>query len=110
MWFVFPQLHGLGQSHMSKWYAISSLDEARAYLAHPLLGARLRECARVLAESQVSSAAEIFGDIDAMKLHSSMTLFAQTAPEEQIFTAVLKRFYDEEFDRNTEMRMATHTL
>ena len=76
MWFVFPQLAGLGSSAMAREYAISSLDEARAYLAHPVLGPRLRECARVVADTRGSSAERIFGPVDAMKLRSSMTLFA----------------------------------
>ena len=76
MWFVFPQLAGLGSSAMAREYAISSQDEARAYLAHPVLGPRLRECARVVAATRGSSAERIFGPVDAMKLRSSMTLFA----------------------------------
>src|ERR1700757_3448214 len=76
MWFVFPQIAGLGQSPTSRRYAISSLDEARAYLAHPVLGARLLDCARIVGELDDRSAEEIFGAIDAMKLRSSMTLFA----------------------------------
>jgi uncharacterized protein (DUF1810 family) len=76
MWFIFPQLAGLGSSAMAREYAISSLDEARAYLAHPVLGPRLRECARVVAGTRGSSAERIFGPVDAMKLRSSMTLFA----------------------------------
>jgi uncharacterized protein (DUF1810 family) len=76
MWFVFPQLAGLGGSAMAREYAISSIDEARAYLAHPVLGPRLRECARAVADTRGSSAERIFGPVDAMKLRSSMTLFA----------------------------------
>jgi uncharacterized protein (DUF1810 family) len=76
MWFIFPQLAGLGSSAMAREYAISSLDEARAYLAHPVLGPRLRDCARVVAGTRGSSAERIFGPVDAMKLRSSMTLFA----------------------------------
>ena len=76
MWFVFPQVAGLGVSAMAREYAISSVAEARAYLAHPVLGPRLRECARVVAGTEGRSAARIFGPVDAMKLRSSMTLFA----------------------------------
>ena len=76
MWFVFPQVAGLGRSAMAREYAISAVAEARAYLAHPVLGPRLRECARVVASTEGRSAARIFGPVDAMKLRSSMTLFA----------------------------------
>ena len=80
MWFVFPQLAGLGASAMSRTYAIGSLDEAAAYLEHPALGPRLRECASVLVGQSAGSAAEILGEVDAVKLRSSMTLFARAAP------------------------------
>jgi uncharacterized protein (DUF1810 family) len=76
MWFVFPQIAGLGMSAMSRQYAISSVAEARAYLAHPVLGPRLRECARIVAGTAGRSAQQVFGPVDAMKLRSSMTLFA----------------------------------
>ena len=79
MWFVFPQVAGLGMSAMSREYAVSSVAEARAYLAHPVLGPRLRECARVVAGTEGRSAERIFGPVDAMKLRSSMTLFAAAA-------------------------------
>src|SRR5215469_10826039 len=74
MWFVFPQVAGLGFSAMARRYAINSLAEARAYLAHPVLGPRLADCARIVAATRGRSAAAIFGDVDAMKLRSSMTL------------------------------------
>ena len=93
MWFVFPQIAGLGTSPMSRRYAISSLDEARRYLAHPVLGARLEECARVLTELSDRTAQDIFGSIDAMKLRSSMTLFARAAPESPLFRDVLDRYF-----------------
>jgi uncharacterized protein (DUF1810 family) len=92
MWFVFPQLAGLGRSATSQRYAISSLDEARAYLDHPVLGSRLRECAAVVAAAQPGAEA-IFGGIDAQKLQSSMTLFLRAAPGEPVFAAVLARHY-----------------
>jgi len=76
MWFVFPQVAGLGMSAMSREYAISSADEARAYLAHPVLGPRLRECARIVADTEGRTAEQVFGYVDAVKLRSSMTLFA----------------------------------
>ena len=85
MWFVFPQIAGLGMSEMSRRYAISSLEEARRYLAHPILGERLRECARVLTELDGRTADDVFGPVDAMKLRSSMTLFARAAPDDPLF-------------------------
>src|SRR3712207_4687166 len=94
MWFVFPQIAGLGHSETSRRYAISSLDEARAYLAHPVLGPRLREIAGALLELTGNpSAQEIFGPIDTLKLRSSMTLFSRAAPGEPIFQSVLDRFF-----------------
>jgi uncharacterized protein (DUF1810 family) len=81
MWFIFPQVAGLGMSAMSREYAISSAQEARAYLAHPVLGRRLRECARIVADTEGRSAERIFGYIDAVKLRSSMTLFAAAAED-----------------------------
>src|SRR5688572_30698624 len=82
MWFVFPQVAGLGSSDMSRRYAIGSLAEARAYLAHPILGARLRECARALLAVRGRGAEAILGDIDARKLRSSMTLFHRADPDD----------------------------
>jgi uncharacterized protein (DUF1810 family) len=102
MWFVFPQLAGLGQSPMSQRYAISSLPEAVAYLAHPLLGSRLVESTRIVASIHGRSAEDIFGGIDSMKLRSSMTLFARAAPEEPVFAEVLDRFFDGVGDPVTE--------
>jgi len=93
MWFVFPQLAGLGQSTMSRKYAIRSLDEARAYLGHIVLGTRLVECASVLAGTQGRTAEEIFGVIDAFKLQSSMTLFIRATPERDVFQHVLSQYY-----------------
>jgi uncharacterized protein (DUF1810 family) len=95
MWFVFPQLAGLGRSEISRHYGIESLEEARAYLAHPTLGARLREIAgATLGAPAGRTADEIFGSIDAMKLRSSMTLFAAADPENDVFRAVLDRFFE----------------
>jgi uncharacterized protein (DUF1810 family) len=93
MWFVFPQIAGLGQSPMSKKYAIRSLDEARAYLRHPVLGARLRECVGVLSSFHDRDAEAIFGAIDAMKLHSSLMIFARAAPDEPLFEEALRRYF-----------------
>jgi uncharacterized protein (DUF1810 family) len=106
MWFVFPQIAGLGHSAMSREYAISSLAEAKAYLAHPVLGPRLRECSRALLEHGDSSALEILGEIDAVKLRSSMTLFARAAPEKPVFREVLDRFYGGAIDEATERLLA----
>jgi uncharacterized protein (DUF1810 family) len=106
IWFVFPQIAGLGSSPMSKAYAIRSLAEARAYLEHPVLGPRLRESAEALLEAEPgASAAAILGGIDAIKVRSSMTLFHRAAPEEQLFKAVLDRFYAGEMDPETERRI-----
>jgi uncharacterized protein (DUF1810 family) len=105
MWFVFPQIAGLGMSEMSRRYAISSLDEARLYLAHPILGERLRECARVLTELDGKTADDVFGHVDAIKLRSSMTLFARAAPEDPLFAGVLDRYFDGAADDATDARL-----
>jgi uncharacterized protein (DUF1810 family) len=94
IWFIFPQIAGLGRSTTSQAFAIRSLEEARAYLAHPTLGARLRECASIMAALEEVDAVEIFGPLDAMKVRSSMTLFMRAAPDEPVFALVLDRFYD----------------
>jgi uncharacterized protein (DUF1810 family) len=98
MWFVLPQIAGLGASQMSRTYAISSLEEARAYLQHPVLGPRLIECATVVAGTRAGSAEQIFGGIDARKLRSSMTLFMRAAPDQGVFKQVLDRYFDGEPD------------
>ncbi|HEX8304671.1 MAG TPA: DUF1810 domain-containing protein [Jatrophihabitans sp.] len=105
MWFVFPQIAGLGQSPMSRRFAISSLAQARAYLEHPVLGSRLIECARILAERHDRSAPQIFGELDARKLQSSMTLFARAAPDEPVFTDVLDRYFGGMPDPATDQRL-----
>jgi uncharacterized protein (DUF1810 family) len=94
MWFIFPQLAGLGHSGMSQRYAISSLAEARAYLQHSVLGPRLLETAQALTDFSDRTAEEILGPIDARKLHSCMTLFLRAAPGETVFKAVLAQFFD----------------
>ena len=101
MWFIFPQVRGLGSSPTAVRFAISSADEARAYLAHELLGPRLRECARMVARIDGRSAEDIFGWPDDMKLRSSMTLFARTADDNADFVAVLDKFYGGEQDPAT---------
>ena len=101
MWFIFPQVDGLGFSAMSKYYAIQSLAEARQYLEHPLLGNRLRECAQALLALAGHSASDIFGYPDNLKLKSSMTLFEQAAGAESDFAAVLEKYYGGERDQRT---------
>jgi uncharacterized protein (DUF1810 family) len=105
MWFVFPQIEGLGSSSTSRRYAISGLPEARAYLAHPVLGPRLRECAGLVAAVPAGSAEAIFGPIDAMKLRSSMTLFERADPGERVFGEVIDRFFGGVRDEATEARL-----
>jgi uncharacterized protein (DUF1810 family) len=102
MWFVFPQITGLGQSPTSRRYAIASLEEARAYLAHPVLGPRLIECARILCELEGTTAQDIFGGIDAIKLRSSMTLFARADPSNPVFGQVLDAYFGGVPDEVTE--------
>ncbi len=101
MWFVLPQLAGLGRSGMAQRYAISGLAEARAYAAHPVLGARLRETAAALTALDTEDAAEVLGPVDALKLHSSMTLFARAVPGEPVFRAVLDHYFDGAEDAGT---------
>jgi uncharacterized protein (DUF1810 family) len=101
MWFVFPQLRGLGSSPTAVRFGISSADEARAYLEHELLGPRLRECATLVARIDGRSAEEIFGRPDDMKLRSSMTLFARATEDNAHFVAVLDKFYGGEEDPAT---------
>jgi uncharacterized protein (DUF1810 family) len=105
MWFVFPQLRGLGSSPTAVRFAISSIDEARAYLGHELLGARLRECAGLVRGIDGRTAEEIFGWPDDMKLRSSMTLFARAADDNAEFVAVLDKFYGGEEDPATLARL-----
>lgn len=107
IWYVFPQLAGLGRSEMSAYYGIASLDEAAAYLAHPVLGPRLRECAAAVLSVRSRSATEIMGSIDAMKLRSSMTLFHRAAPDEPLFREVLVRYYDGAADSRTDELLGT---
>jgi uncharacterized protein (DUF1810 family) len=106
MWFVFPQIAGLGSSHMARTYAIGSLDEARAFLQHPVLGPRLLECTSVVAASQTPTAEHLLGSIDALKLRSSMTLFLRVAPDEPVFQQVLDRYYGGQPDPATDQRLA----
>jgi uncharacterized protein (DUF1810 family) len=105
MWFVFPQIAGLGQSFMSRKYAIGSLAEAQAYLQHPILGPRLSECAGIVAAAETQTAEQIFGGIDTRKLHSSMTLFLRAAPHEAVFQQVLDRYFGGLPDAATDQRV-----
>ena len=104
MWFVFPQIAGLGRSPTARMYAITSVAEARAYLAHPVLGPRLLECASILTALPGRTAEQVFGGIDAMKLRSSMTLFLHADPGEQVFRQVLEQYFGGTADPATEAR------
>jgi len=101
MWFVFPQLAGLGSSAMARRYAISSLGEAQAYLAHPVLGLRLRECSELVLQAGQRDIHRIFGSPDDLKFRSCMTLFQRAAPREPVFGACLDRFFGGEPDPAT---------
>lgn len=101
MWFVFPQIAGLGFSAMAQRYAIASLDEAKAYLAHPVLGPRLKECARAVLDVEGRSAHAIFGSPDDLKFHSSMTLFRLAVPDEPVFTQALAKYFGSANDAAT---------
>ena len=105
MWFVFPQIAGLGSSPTSRTFAISSLEEARAYLAHPVLGPRLVECATIVAQAQGRTAEQIFGGIDAQKLRSCATLFLRADPGQPVFGQVLARYFDGRPDPATDLRI-----
>jgi len=105
MWFVFPQIAGLGRSGMAQRFAISGLGEARAYLSHPTLGRRLVECARALTALDTTDAVAVFGSVDAQKLRSSMTLFAAAAPDEPVFREVLDHWFDGVEDDATLSRL-----
>jgi uncharacterized protein (DUF1810 family) len=106
MWFVFPQIAGLGQSPISRRFAISSLAEAQAYLAHEVLGPRLVECARIVGDLTAPSAEDIFGGIDAIKLRSSMTLFARADPSNPVFGEVLEAYFGGHMDEATDRLLA----
>jgi len=98
MWFIFPQLRGLGSSSMAEYYGITSLAEAKSYLEHPLLGERLMKCSRIVTSIEGRSLREIFGSPDDMKFKSSMTLFAHAAAENSIFIEAISKFCDGKFD------------
>lgn len=106
MWFVFPQLAALGRSATAKFYGLSGAQEAKAYLADPILGARLRACCELLLQPGLATAVEIFGTTDAMKLRSCLTLFAAVAPHEVVFQRCLVRFFDAAGDPTTRGLLA----
>ena len=101
MWWIFPQIVGLGQSHISYEYAIRSLEEAKAFLEHPVLGGNLRSCCRTLLALPQNDVTAIFGSPDDLKLRSCMTLFSQAAPEDPLFPQVLDKFYGGNRDERT---------
>jgi uncharacterized protein (DUF1810 family) len=105
MWFVFPQIAGLGRSSTAQRFAISGMPEAQAFRAHPVLGPRLVECARILSTLPGTDAVTIFGQVDAQKLRSSMTLFARTVPPERVFQEVLDQYFAGESDPATTSRL-----
>jgi uncharacterized protein (DUF1810 family) len=105
MWFVFPQIAGLGTSAMARRYAIASLDEARAYLAHPVLGERLRECAQAMLSIEDRTAHDVLGSPDDLKFHSSMTLFHVAAPAEPVFESCLQKYFGGQEDPQTLARL-----
>lgn len=101
IWFILPQIAGLGSSDMSRFYAIGSLDEAKAYLGHPTLGPRLRECVQAVLGVEGRTASDIFGGIDAAKFRSCLTLFERAAPHEKLFSAALEKYCAGERDAAT---------
>lgn len=105
IWFIFPQMKGLGRSEMADFYGIASRPEAVAYLAHPVLGARLRECTRLVNAVEGRSVDQIFGYPDNLKFRSSMTLFAAVTEEERIFADALQKYFGGEPDANTVARL-----
>jgi uncharacterized protein (DUF1810 family) len=105
MWFIFPQVAGLGHSAMAQRYAISSLREAEAYLTHPILGPRLRECTRLVTEVEGRSAHEILGSPDDMKFRSCLTLFTRAAPNDPVFTEALAKYFRGDLDQLTIERL-----
>ena len=105
MWFVFPQIAGLGHSTTARYFAIASIAEASAYLAHPTLGPRLKTCTELVLQVEGRSVEAIFGSPDNLKFHSSMTLFNQVAPDEPVFGAALQKYFGGESDRQTLDRL-----
>src|SRR6202030_650213 len=107
MWFIFPQIEGLGSSPLARKFAISSLAEAAAYLAHPVLGPRLTECTRLINLVEGRPIEQIFGYPDDLKFRSSMTLFARATPDNRVFLDALQKYFKGEFDPTTLSRLQT---
>ncbi len=105
IWFIFPQIQGLGRSPISQGYAISGREEANAYLQHPLLGPRLKNCTQLVLQVEGGSALDILGSPDDMKFRSCMTLFAQVSPDDDIFQRALQKYFDGKPDRLTLERL-----
>ena len=105
MWFIFPQIRGLGSSETALYFAIADRHEAAAYAAHPVLGVRLQECTRLVLQVQNKSVEQIFGYPDNLKFHSSMTLFAQTADDKRVFLDALKEYFSGAPDPQTLARL-----
>jgi len=105
MWFIFPQIRGLGSSETALYFAIADRHEAAAYAAHPVLGVRLQECTRLVLQVQNKSVEQIFGYPDNLKFHSSMTLFAQTADDKRVFLDALKEYFSGALDPQTLARL-----
>jgi uncharacterized protein (DUF1810 family) len=107
MWYIFPQIKGLGYSSISVKYSITSIEEARAYLNHPVLGPRLRECTRLVNQIPVRAVEEIFGYPDDLKFHSSVTLFAHAPEDNQVFMEALQKYFKGDFDQMTVDKLRT---
>ena len=105
IWFIFPQIRGLGSSETAQYFAIASRQEATAYAAHPVLGPRLRECAALVLQVDNKSVEQIFGYPDNLKFHSSMTLFARTTEDNQVFLDALKKYFSGALDPQTLARL-----
>ena len=109
MWFTFPQLEGLGHSHMAQKFALHSREKARRYADHAVLGQRLRECTRLVVQVAHNDIANVFGYPDDLKFHSCMTLFALVAPEEKVFSLALEKFFHKENDAKTLAALGIHS-
>lgn len=107
MWFIFPQIAGLGRSAMAQRYAIKNLDEARAYLQHPVLGLQLEECTQIVLALENRTVSAIFGTPDDLKFHSCMTLFAQVAGSESVFALALKKYFQGQQDNHTLQQLSS---
>jgi uncharacterized protein (DUF1810 family) len=105
MWFIFPQIEGLGHSQLARKFAISSLEEARAYLRHPILGPRLIQCTKLVTDSAGRTIHQIFGYPDDLKFRSSMTLFAHATPDNQVFEEALQKYFGGQYDHLTLERL-----